>query len=315
MSVEPKHLMPPLQAFAEVAPDSIREGMISDRDLFVFLQKNNKYVRVLKKLFPVDARIHKIVKQSNVLYTKDHSIDTLCPQLSIVAKNLFEVCNNQTLPSYEKQKVLLTILKPIVNIIFTDSSGLDWDPTNTNSLLKIEQPEIAIFLMQYALQSPKPNSLLFLENISVGIYEICLTRASIAGIFAIIIGYHDIEFIQQYVQAVFLEELKLIRNEYVQKNNKIPDYDPRDKRFGFILQDDLLPYPSGVFNDDCIDLIHFVRWLYKSNYILSSKKELVLESIIMTGDEAPSSRVINKLQTILSSLLKDSFQKSDKAAA
>lgn len=295
MSVEQKHLLQPLQTFVEVAPDSIQLGMLMDRSLYVFLEKNNKYVRIVKQLFPVDERIMKIVKNSKVLFTKDHPIDSIYPQLSVVVENLKTLCSSDEFPSFEKHKRIQLLLKSIVHSCFKNNTGADWDPTNTNSNLQILDSNLCVFIINRAFGLPVAESLIFLENISVGIYEISLVRASVAGIFALMLGYNDYNFIVQYVHSVFYEEIKLLQSNI----GELPGYDPRTKRLGYIIQDDILPHATGAFSDECIDVVHFVRWVYRNTFKLSEQKKLLEESLIMTGDETPKSRVYKKLKIIL----------------
>lgn len=295
MSVEQKHVLPALQAFVEVATDSIQLGMLMDKSLYVFLESNNKYVRIVKQLHPVDERIMEIIKKSKILFTKDHSIESLYPELPVISENLKNLCISNDFPSFEKHRRIQLLLQTMIIKCFKNNSGPEWDPTKVNSELQIQDANLCVFLINRAFGLPKPESLMFLENISVGIYEISIVRAAISGIFALLLGYNDYNFIYQYVHSVFYEEIKLMQANYAE----LPGFDPRNKRLGFIIQDDILPHATGSFSDESVDIIHFVRWLYSNTFKISSQKALLEESLLMTGDVTPKSRVYQKLKSIL----------------
>ncbi len=299
MSAEKAHSLKPLTSYVEVSIESIQLGKLMDRSLFVFLQKNNKYVQIIKPLFPVDERVLKIIKQTNVLYTNEHTIDSLYPELLTVVETLKNASTDQGSPSFERNKKIKNILEPILPFTFRDSSIGNWDPTAPKAGLSILDAKLCVFLIHRTFGIPAIDSLRLLENISVGVYEISIVRASVAAIFALLLGYTDYVFIQQYVQSVFFEEIKILQNGI----STIPGFDPRGRRFGFIIQDDILPQPSGAYNDECIDIVNYVRWLYRSTYLLSEQKNLVAESQLMMGDEIPISRAFNKLKKELNLIL------------
>ncbi|MBI2604595.1 MAG: hypothetical protein HYW49_00805 [Deltaproteobacteria bacterium] len=230
------------QTFVAVDEASLKEGMILDRPLYIFLERNQRFVRLANALHPLEERVFSKLRKSGKIFSTIEPSETRYPRLTAAAKNVRALCEDRDAAPFEKNRETRAALKPVIEIVFqNDADGLT-----------LNEPVAAVLFMHLVLGVPAAGTLRCLEDRSVEAYERGIKCAAVCGIFALLLGYADTGLLRQYISAVFCSELHALGDAEVSLPEKF------DVRFSGIL-DGAEADTAGASNDELRDLMAVAR--------------------------------------------------------
>lgn len=248
------------QTFIAVDEASLKEGMILDRPLYIFLEQNQRYVRLVHALHPLEERVFSKLRKSGKIFSTIESPERRYPRLTAAAKNARALCEDRDAAPFEKNRETRAALKPVIEIAFR----------NGTEGLALNDPAAAVLFIHLVLGVPPAETLRSLEDLSVEAYERGIKCAALCGIFALLLGYADAGLLRQYVSAVFCSELRALGGAEVSLPEKF------DARFSEILGG-ADAGAAGALNDELLDLMPVARE-------------------VAAGSPAPATRVCRKIR-------------------
>ena len=103
--------------YHEVAKDSLRLGMLTDRGLFVFLPKNERYLRLVKPLQILDEQMLTKLKRFETIYSDQLSIEARYPKLPETVEAVSQLVAREDLACFELHKEVCDKMKWMVTFI------------------------------------------------------------------------------------------------------------------------------------------------------------------------------------------------------
>ncbi len=197
--------------FIPVSIESLKVGQLVERPLYVFLASNARYILLVKPLHPLEERIFgKFLKLGQVFSTQP-ALDLIFPRLQNGARDVRAICDDEGKAPFEKNREIAALT--------------DWLAPRV--LHKNGDAMSALFFFHRAFGVPKPETLVYLSDLSVEMYERSLKLAAVSGVLALWLGYSDTAFLTQFAESVFCEE---ISSEAVNAG-RVPGVQAQDYRF------------------------------------------------------------------------------------
>lgn len=229
------------RAFQPVSLESLRMGTLVDRSLYIFLPKNEKYLPVAKKFYPLEERAVAVIKEYGAVFSPDSPIESVYPRLLGAAHEVRGACDNDALAPFEKVCVILdatTWLVPLVQP--TEKASPDLLPV--------------LFFFYRAFSIPEPRTLTYVADISLELYERAISLSALCGVFALWLGYTDTAFLSCFVETVFCED---VAGEFLE--GRIPGVGDQVWRLSDRLRTAREQIRSGAIGDELYELVEFAR--------------------------------------------------------
>jgi hypothetical protein len=228
---------------------TLKEGMLVDRSLYVFLPGNNRYFRLAKALYPLEARVLEKLQRQGQVFSDERPIDDRFPDLGESVRVVRELAGNAELAPFEKNRAIreaTTWLAPSV----LDREKFAWEGV------------LAVHFMHRAFGVPRPETMAFVSDLSVEMYERSLKLAACAGTMALWLGYSDAAFLAEFVENVFCEAIGSYREtpatplEMID-GGEVPGVARREHRFRWLLADRALCERAG---DELASVVELARF-------------------------------------------------------
>jgi hypothetical protein len=196
--------------FAAVDLDGLKEGMLVDRPLHIYLPKNGRYILLVRPLQPLERKAIDKFRKVGSAFSSEEAIATKYPRLESSAEEVRKICTSDTLAPFEKNRELRSATDWLVPFVLGSQRALD----------------AALFFFHRAFEVPRPETLLHVSDHSVAAYEESLAVSATTGVLALWLGYHDPAFLRQLVETVFCR--------HIASQQTVPGTTPADFRFSVL---------------------------------------------------------------------------------
>lgn len=222
------------QTYMPVDAATVELGMLMDRPLYVYLEKNSRYICIIHAYQPVEqSHLDKIAKTSGKLFTSEVTVEEKLPLLKESVARVKELCESDDAP-FEKNRALREATLWLQPHVLGPS---------TNTLA-------TVFFFKRAFDVPRAATLQHVSDFSVEAQERCLKFAATAGLFALWLGYSSPAFLLQFVESLFCRELTA--------QEAVPGTSKQDHRFRKLVE---IGDNFKATTDELNEVVAFTRWV------------------------------------------------------
>lgn len=246
--------------YSPVDITTLEAGMLVERPLYAYFSSNQKYIRLIEALHPLEVRTLEKFKKIGAVFSTEPSIDDRYASLSATARAVRLLCNDRDAASFEKNRSIRDTTRWLAPHVLKRGGDL----------------YVPVFFFHRAFGVPNAETLQFMSDLSVVMCERSLKVATIAGVLALWLGYSDTAFLTQFAATVFCEEVGRYNNAAVVSDfgkitdehrvasaqmivdGHVPGVAFVDERFTLVMSH---KHSVAAAGDELRSLIEYARWV------------------------------------------------------
>jgi hypothetical protein len=171
--------------------DSLKTGMLIDRPLYLFFPSSKRYIQIARPLHLLEQQTIMKIRRIGNVYSTEKPLEDRFPDMAKTVKIVRDSCESKTLAPFEKNAVIEKKTEWLAKLVLKF-------PTDVTP---------ALFFFHRLCNVPAPRTLIYVSDLSVDSYERCLKLAAVSSVIALWLGFHDLKFLGQLAESIFVEEV------------------------------------------------------------------------------------------------------------